>query len=84
MVIFLLSIFSIKDNLVKAINFFADDKDVPVVIEIPVSDEEEGDDIDDEKVDAMSVVKSEDDKADIDNNVTSTDSTKPAGDQGVN
>lgn len=82
MVLFLLSIFSIKNDIVKAFHFFADDKDVPVVIEIPLSDEE-GDDLDDEKGDATSVVKPEDDNANVDNNVTSTDSTKPTNNKEI-
>jgi len=83
MVIFLLSIFSIKNDFVKAFHFFADDKDVPVVIESPVPDEEEGDDTDDEKGDATPVDKPEDDNANVDNNVTSTDSTKPTNNKEI-
>lgn len=76
MVIFLLSIFSIKNDVVKAIHFFDNDKDIPAAIGTTHSDEEEGDDIDDEEAETTNVTKSNDDNAEVNDKVTTTDTTK--------
>lgn len=76
MAAFVLSIFSIKNDVVKAFHFFDDQKKAPVVIETTHDDEDEEDDIEEMKVGTANDADSKDEKAAVENKVTSPDSTK--------
>ncbi len=72
MVAFVLSILSIKNDVVKAFHFFDDEKKAPVVIGTTHHDEKE------EKDGTANGTDSKDENAAVENKVTSPDSTKSA------
>lgn len=83
MVIFLLSIFSIKNDVIKVIHFFNDDKDIPIVVGTTQLDEKEGSGVDEEKAGTIHVTEPEDVKAEVSKKVTSTDTTKSINNKGM-
>ena len=78
MAAFVMSILSIKNDVVKVFHFFYDEKEAPIVIETTHHDEDEEDDIEEMKAGNANDTDSKDEKTAVENKVTSPDSTKSA------